>query len=87
MAPPASERLGVQPSDSNPTEGIAALSVRESQVALWLAQGKTNREIGIILGISPRTVERHVENVLRRLGLENRTTAAVVISAHLRQPL
>jgi DNA-binding CsgD family transcriptional regulator len=56
------------------------LTVRESDVALWIAQGKTNGEIGLILAIAPRTVEKHVESVLRKLRVEDRTTAAL----HLR---
>lgn len=52
------------------------LTRRESQVLLWIAQGKTNREIGQILELSPRTVNKHLEQVFRKLGVENRTTAA-----------
>lgn len=58
----------------------SGLSARESEVAFWLAQGKTNPEIGLILAISRRTVEKHVENVLRKLHVENRTAAAVAIN-------
>ena len=87
MALQASQRYRVQFSPATPQEAVATLSVRESQVAFWLAEGKSNRDIGAILDISCRTVERHVENILRKLGLENRTSAAVVISAHLRQQL
>jgi len=53
---------------------------RETEVAGWVAQGKTNPEIAIILQISPRTVEKHMERVLQKLGVENRTAAAVIIS-------
>lgn len=49
---------------------------RESDVLLWVANGKTNREIGQILGMSPRTVNKHLEQVFRKLGVENRTSAA-----------
>ena len=44
----------------------------------WIAQGKTNREIGLILEISPRTVNKHLEQVFGKVGVENRTTAASV---------
>ncbi len=44
----------------------------------WLAQGKTNREIGQILSLSPRTVNKHLEQVFRKLGVENRTAAAAM---------
>jgi DNA-binding CsgD family transcriptional regulator len=54
-----------------------ALTERESQVAYWIAEGKTNGEIGVILGIGARTVKKHVEHILAKLGVENRTTAAL----------
>lgn len=53
-----------------------ALTSRESDVLLWIANGKTNREIGQILEMSPRTVNKHLEQVFRKLGVENRTSAA-----------
>ena len=52
-----------------------ALTTRESQVLLWISRGKSNREIGAILDISPRTVNRHLEQVFVRLGVENRAAA------------
>ena len=56
------------------------LTPREAEIGLWLAEGKTNPEIASITGISPRTVEKHVENILGKLGVENRTAAAVLMS-------
>jgi DNA-binding CsgD family transcriptional regulator len=56
------------------------LTDREGEIGLWLSEGKTNTEIASIIGISPRTVEKHVENILAKLGAENRTTAAVMIA-------
>ncbi|MCZ4291531.1 helix-turn-helix transcriptional regulator [Hoeflea alexandrii] len=53
------------------------LSRREEDVAHWLAQGKTNREIAGILEVSPSTVKHHVASILDKLMVENRTTAAV----------
>lgn len=53
-----------------------SLTGRESDVLLWIANGKTNREIGQILEMSPRTVNKHLEQVFRKLGVENRTSAA-----------
>jgi len=58
------------------------LTPKERQVARWLAQAKTNWEIGAILGISTRTVEKHVENLLRKLHVENRTAAALEIARY-----
>ena len=57
------------------------LTPREAEIGVWLAEGKTNPEIASITGISPRTVEKHVENILGKLGVENRTAAAVMISS------
>jgi DNA-binding NarL/FixJ family response regulator len=53
------------------------LTPREAEVLLWVAQGKTNAEIGLILEAATATVKKHVERVLEKLGAENRQTAAV----------
>ena len=53
------------------------LTVRESEVLLWIAKGKTNRDIGDILGLSTRTVNKHLETIYVKLGVENRASAAV----------
>ena len=52
------------------------LTTREAEVLFWIAKGKTNREIGQILGTSPRTINKHSENLYKKLEVENRTTAA-----------
>ncbi|MEO6367232.1 MAG: helix-turn-helix transcriptional regulator, partial [Steroidobacteraceae bacterium] len=52
------------------------VTVREAEVLLWLSRGKSNREIGQILGISPRTVNKHLEQIFIKLGVENRASAA-----------
>lgn len=57
---------------------------RQAEVLYWIAQGKTNAEIAIILGTSPRTVEKHVEQLLERLGVENRVAAAAQANEVLR---
>jgi DNA-binding response OmpR family regulator/DNA-binding CsgD family transcriptional regulator len=49
---------------------------REAEVLLWISRGKSNREIGEILSISPRTVNKHLEQVFVKLGVENRASAA-----------
>ncbi|UZE96794.1 response regulator transcription factor [Alkalimarinus alittae] len=59
------------------------LTERESEVLFWVSRGKTNREIGQILSMSPRTVNKHLEPVYRKLSVENRTTAAAVCLQHL----
>jgi len=52
------------------------LTSREAEVLLWLSRGKSNREIGEILDISPRTVNKHLEQIFIKLGVENRASAA-----------
>ncbi len=54
------------------------LTQREADVLLWIAKGKTNREIGQILEMSPRTVNKHLEQIFKKLGVENRTSAAAL---------
>ncbi len=49
-----------------------SLTKRELEVCRWIADGKANKEIAIIMGISYRTVEKHVEHILQKLGMENR---------------
>jgi len=53
------------------------LTAREADVLLWIAKGKANRDIGEILGLSPRTVNKHLEQIYQKLGVENRASAAV----------
>jgi DNA-binding CsgD family transcriptional regulator len=45
-------------------------------VLYWVTKGKTNRDIGDILGSSPATVKKHLEHVYEKLGVETRTAAA-----------
>lgn len=54
------------------------LTVREADVLLWIAHGKTNREIGLIIDMSPRTVNKHLEQIFKKLDVENRTSAAAI---------
>lgn len=62
------------------------LTVREAEVLLWLAQGKTNLEIGIILGSSRATVHKHTEHIFAKLGVETRTAAAALAWNVLSRP-
>jgi len=55
-----------------------ALSAREAEVLLWIARGKPNKDVSDILGISPRTVNKHLEQVFTKLGVENRASAAAL---------
>lgn len=61
----------------------AALTPRETEVLSWLAKGKTNRDIAEILGMSPRTVNKHLEHVFEKLGVETRAAAAALASRAL----
>jgi len=62
------------------------LTQRESEVLLWIAGGKSNRDIGDILGLSPRTVNKHLEQVYSKLGVENRASAAIKAIRALQAP-
>jgi len=55
------------------------LTAREAEVLYWAAKGKTNRDIGEILGSSPRTVTKHMEHILQKMGVETRTAAAAKV--------
>jgi DNA-binding CsgD family transcriptional regulator len=56
------------------------LTCREAQIGHWVARGKTNTEIALILGCRPRTIEKHMERVLEKLEVENRVAAAVMLA-------
>lgn len=59
------------------------ITAREAEVLLWLSRGKSSRDIGEILGLSPRTVMKHLEGIYSKLGVENRTAASVIAARHL----
>ncbi len=54
------------------------LTEREAEVLYWVARGKSSRDVGDILGSSPRTVDKHIERILQKLGVENRAAAVAV---------
>ncbi|MCA0175248.1 MAG: DNA-binding response regulator [Proteobacteria bacterium] len=56
----------------------APLTTREAEILGWIAKGKTNRDIADILGISPRTVGKHLEHLFEKLGVETRAAAAAL---------
>ena len=62
-----------------------ALTPRETEVLSWLAKGKTNRDIADILGMSHRTVNKHLEHVFEKLGVETRSAAAAIAGKLLPQ--
>jgi len=61
------------------------LTAREAEVLYWVAKGKTNRDVGEILGSSPKTVTKHMEHILQKLGVETRTAAAGLAIGQVRQ--
>ncbi|AWI76142.1 DNA-binding response regulator [Parazoarcus communis] len=73
--------------DASAIEALIAafrLTGREAEVLYWVIRGKTNRDIGDILGTSPRTVHKHLEHVFEKLGVETRTAAASMATAKIR---
>jgi DNA-binding CsgD family transcriptional regulator len=58
-------------------EASLPLTARERDVLRWVAAGKTDRDVADILGISPRTVHKHLEHVYTKLGVETRTAAVM----------
>ncbi|SFM87472.1 response regulator transcription factor [Variovorax sp. OV329] len=61
------------------------LTPREAQVLYWVVKGKTNRDIGEIIGSSPATAKKHLERVYVKLGVETRTAAAGVAIKRIRE--
>ncbi len=63
--------------------GSLGLTPREAEVLTWIAQGKSNYEIGVILSACTGTICKHVEHILAKLNVENRTAAAAMAIAAL----
>lgn len=68
------QRMALEPAALEPL----GLTRREAEVLAWVAEGKSNAEIGMILGTRPRTVAKHLERIYPKLGVESRTAAAGV---------
>ncbi len=62
------------------------LTRRESEVLWWIAQGKRDREIAVILGVSVRTIHFHVRGILEKFGVETRTAALAQLHRLLLPP-
>ena len=60
-----------------PSAGNIALTDRERETLLWSARGKSSADIGVLIGVSERTVNFHIENAIRKLGVATRIQAAV----------
>lgn len=67
----------VMQSNNDQDRMVRTVTKREIEVLQWLHMGKTNWEISTILHISPTTVKNHVQNIIRKLGVENRGQAAI----------
>jgi DNA-binding response OmpR family regulator/DNA-binding CsgD family transcriptional regulator len=80
-------RLAKDTSTNLPAEFCSelGLTTREGEVLSWLSKGKTNRDIAQILGLSPRTVDKHLEQIYAKLGVENRTAAAAIATSTSRR--
>ena len=55
------------------------LTFREAEILMWIARGKTNKEIGLILTNSPRTVNKHLEHIFEKLGVSTRAAAVAMV--------
>jgi DNA-binding NarL/FixJ family response regulator len=73
-------------SSARPLEIALVLTPRVAETLLWLAQGKTNSEIAIILGNTESTVKKHVLEIFEKLGVENRTAASLCALEVLSSP-
>lgn len=67
------------PSESAVLRQVFALTDRESEVLVWIAKGKSNRDTAAILNCSPRTINKHLEQIYQKLDVENRTAAAMKV--------
>ena len=65
--------------DQRSVEAFASLKLtpREGEVLFWISQGKSNYDIGVILGAKTATIRKHAEHIFAKLNVENRTAAAV----------
>lgn len=55
------------------------LTAREAEILMWVSRGKTNKEVGLILETSPRTVNKHLEHIFEKLGVPTRTAAVAKV--------
>jgi DNA-binding CsgD family transcriptional regulator len=56
---------------------LATLTAREHEVLHWVAEGKSNWDIGRIIGCTEQTVKKHLQHIFPKLGVETRTAAAI----------
>ncbi|MEU5877243.1 response regulator transcription factor [Spirillospora sp. NPDC047279] len=82
FAPDAAEAMVRVDSAAGDDRGLAALTEREREVLVQIALGRSNREIGRALVVSEKTVKTHVSNLLMKLGVQDRTQAALYAVRH-----
>lgn len=61
--------------DLDVVKTAVGLTFREAEILMWVSRGKTNKEVGIILGNSPRTINKHLEHIFEKLGVVTRAAA------------
>ncbi|MGR9037100.1 MAG: response regulator [Gammaproteobacteria bacterium] len=66
------------PWDPQSLKETLKLTHREAEILMWIARGKTNKEVGIILGSSPRTINKHLEHIFDKLGVATRAAAVAM---------
>lgn len=77
----ARQARGAPPAAASADLSHYQLTPRELEVLAWIARGKTNRDIAEILGMSPRTVNKHLEHIFVKLGVETRAAAAALVAS------
>jgi DNA-binding NarL/FixJ family response regulator len=85
LSPEAAETFIRRGADRGATAGLAALTGREREVLRLLTRGRSNREIARALNVAEKTVKTHVSSVLAKLGVQDRTQAALYAVAHARE--
>jgi len=84
----AAAQTGFNPdySSHEPLQRAFGLTARESEVLLWVAQGKSNGDIALILGMSEKTAKQHLGSVFQKIGVESRNAAALQAVEVLSRP-
>jgi len=65
--------------DLDSVRNSLGLTVREAEILMWISRGKTNKEVGVILGSSPRTINKHLEHIFEKLGVVTRAAAVSMV--------
>ena len=65
--------------DMDSVRNSLGLTVREAEILMWISRGKTNKEVGVILGSSPRTINKHLEHIFEKLGVVTRAAAVSIV--------